>query len=682
MKKVFIISSVLLVSLPLYSEDFIKENIKEKSVNAYAADEIVISAQGYAKPLTSTTGGVGILTSESIMKLGPVSVSDAMQGITGVSKISDSSWGSEISIRGASRDKVVMLIDGSRMNTATDIGAQFGTLNPMSVERIEILKGPVSSLYGSGSIGGVVNIFTRTGKFSETPGFESGFSVAGESNAAGADTYGFTSWNSPGWYLFGSGSYRSHNDYSDGDGKKTAYSGFNDAEGTVNFGFKPALRHTVEIRSQFYQGWDIGIPGARDSVPESASGAEYTEIRRGLLSIDYKIIPETDIWLESKVHVYWQYLKREVKIENSNIKIEPKSLHNTSGIQWTNITAWENNCLIFGADTWIRTISTGRKKTNMTTGAIVTEDTPIPDAYYLSAGIFAEDDIKFGDLGLNFGARGDSVSVSNSKTYKTDYPASSVVIWDEKESHEYSWNGHAGISYVITGGLTTTALAASGYRAASLEERYKYIALGTTEHWGNPDLEPERSYFFEYGLHLKTSNIKANASVYLNMLHNLITEVKISSTEYRLENINSAQLQGAEYDIKIAPDRRFEIYNNLSYVRGTDTKKNMNLPSIAPLRIVSGIKINGGYGLSSFLDVTYTAAQNRVPDGSPKSESWYRVDAGIVWKLERDGADHKVAVTCANLLDKTYYDYLTMSKNGYVFNEPGRSVKCGYSVLF
>jgi len=677
MRKLFFFLILIFITSELLSQD----GQSGEKTYSYSDDDIVISAQGYSKPLSSTPGGVGIITSDAIMKLGPVSISDAMQSITGVYKTADSAWGSEISIRGAARDKVVMMIDGSRMNTATDIGAQFGTINPMSVERIEILKGPVSSLYGSGSIGGVVNVFTRTGRFSENPGFESGLSVTGESNTEGINTYGFTSYNNPGWYIFGSGSYRKHNDYIDGNDDDVYNSGFNDSEGVVNLGFKPSEDHTLELRSQYYQGRDIGIPGARDSVPVTASDAEYTKIRRTLISLDYRFIPDSTIWLESKLHLYRQSVGREVCINNPPMKLEPEAEHFTTGAQWTNILGLGNNTLVIGADSWIRKISSERRRTNTTTG-VFTEDTPLPDASYISSGLFAEDDIKSGNLVFNLGARGDSIFISNEKTYKTVTPLSGVVIWEEKDIHEYSWNGHTGASYTITRGLSTGLLAASGYRAASLEERYKYIALGTVEHWGNPELKPERSYFFEYALHLKMGGVKANASLYTNTIHNLIADVQTSTTEYQLQNINRARLYGAEYDVSINVTDWLELHNDLSLIRGKDTETDEDLPSIAPLRAAAGVKMYGGYGVSVFFDGTYTAAQNHVPSGMMKSESWLRVDTGLSWKLPAGYPDQKLFISCTNLLDKVYYEYLTMSKNGYVFNEPGRSVKGGYAVIF
>jgi hemoglobin/transferrin/lactoferrin receptor protein len=276
MKKIYLILVAVFTSALLLAQD----NTEQKKQQA--ENEIVISAMGYKSFLTMTPGGIGILTGEDIQKLDPVSISNAMQGITGVYKASDSSWGSEISIRGTTRDKVILIIDDSRVITSTDIAAQFGTIDPMSVERIEILKGPVSSLYGSGNIGGVVNVVTRNGKFTETPGFKSGISVSGDYLTSGYNTYAFTSYNSPGWYVFSSGSYRDHDDYRDGDGNKVKNSGFKDGQGAVNLGFKLSPNHIIEIHSQYYEGQDIGIPGARNNIPLTASSAEYTILSRGL----------------------------------------------------------------------------------------------------------------------------------------------------------------------------------------------------------------------------------------------------------------------------------------------------------------------------------------------------------------------------------------------------------------
>ncbi len=705
MKKIGLFIVIFLATTGLYAQDGQQTEETEAGTSAAGSDAILVTARGYDKPASSTPGGVGVITDKTIEKTNPVSVSDALEQIPGVYKSSDGSWGSEVSIRGASRDKVVLLIDGSRMNTATDIGAQFGTLDPLSVERIEVLKGPISSLYGSGAIGGVVNVITRNGKFTDTPGFQSGISLSGESTSWGYNTYAFTSYNSRSWYVFASGSYRHHGSYHDGGGHTVTNTDFSDAQGAMNMGVKPAANHTIEIRTQYYQGWDIGIPGAKDTVPSTASSADYTKLPRALVSLDYTWKPGSDIWRESKVHLFWQYIGRNVTINNqlpapANLKLELKTDadHNTAGAKWTNILSLGDHTVVAGTDSWIRTISSTRKKTKKsgTYAGDYQVESPFPEAAFVSNGLFAEDDWKLGDWTINFGARGDYIYVTNDSTYIVNRyfttpapPAVTTQKWIRAENnHEFSWDTHAGVTYRIIEQISTSILAASGYRAASLEERYKYIDLGTKAYWGNPDLDPERSFFFEYGLHLKTKHVTSNASAYANILRDLIADklIRTNATNptevYELQNISRALLWGTEYDTEVRIIEWLALYGDLTWIRGRDTKNDENLRSIAPLRLTGGIRFSTPFGLAGFFDTVYTADQNKVPSGYKKSPDWVRLDTGLSYTVRFFEADHRVFVSCTNLLDTEYYDYLTMSKTGLVFNEPGRSFKAGYSVLF
>ena len=107
-----------------------------------------------------------------------VAIPDLMNEVPGAARNADGPWASDVIIRGLGRESVVFLIDGARVNTATDLGGRFGLIDPMEVERIEILKGPVSSLYGSGSIGGVVSVVTRGGRFTPSPATSGGVAAA------------------------------------------------------------------------------------------------------------------------------------------------------------------------------------------------------------------------------------------------------------------------------------------------------------------------------------------------------------------------------------------------------------------------------------------------------------------------------------------------------------------------
>jgi len=143
------------------------EALAAETSKASTLDEVLVTARGIPSPASKTPGSVGVVTAEDIRESGPVSVADALARIPGVTKTGDSAWGADVSIRGLGRDQVVVLIDGVRVNTTTDINGRLGVVNQNDIERIEVLKGPISALYGSGSIGGVVNIITKKGRFTK-----------------------------------------------------------------------------------------------------------------------------------------------------------------------------------------------------------------------------------------------------------------------------------------------------------------------------------------------------------------------------------------------------------------------------------------------------------------------------------------------------------------------------------
>ena len=73
---------------------------------------------------------------------------------------SDGPWATSINIRGLSENRLVILVDGHRVETATDLTASFSMIDVNDIERAEVIKGAQSSLYGTGAMGGIVNIIT------------------------------------------------------------------------------------------------------------------------------------------------------------------------------------------------------------------------------------------------------------------------------------------------------------------------------------------------------------------------------------------------------------------------------------------------------------------------------------------------------------------------------------------
>ena len=106
---------------------------------------------------------INTIEREEIERLSPKSVVDILETLPGVSVLRNGGAGqnTSISLRGSNSNHVLVLIDGIKIGSATLGSVSFNTLSPESIERIEVLKGPRASIWGSDAIGGVIQIFTR-----------------------------------------------------------------------------------------------------------------------------------------------------------------------------------------------------------------------------------------------------------------------------------------------------------------------------------------------------------------------------------------------------------------------------------------------------------------------------------------------------------------------------------------
>ena len=585
----------------------------DADVVAKVGDEIVVTARGIAVPSSQTPGSVGVLSGGEIREEHPVSIVDSFRLVPGVGRNSDSMWGSEASIRGLTRDSVVMMIDDCRVNTASDIAARFGLLDPLEVERVEILKGPISSLYGSGSMGGVVNIVTRSGEFTTEPAFHGGASRSYASNPEGFDAFGFADYNFSNIYYYGSQSWRKHHSYKDGNGDTVRNSQYEDYGSKLKSGFLlPGQK--LEINVQYFEGREIGIPGSGTAPLPSAADVTYPKVDRGLFNISDTIFVDGEIWRESRLMVFSQFIDRNVRIDNfpaaSPIaSIYPSATHDTLGGRWMNLFKLDDNAISAGADVWQRKLKDSIRTRNLRSGQVVT-DQPLPDASFMSSGSFIEDDwTPVKSLTFNVGGRVDLIEVSN----ETD------ATWPQGHSSERSASGHAGATWRATDNINLKIIGASGYRAASLKERFVYLDLGGgITKYGDPDLSPERSQSLEYGMDWFGDNLYLSASVFVNRLTDLIAERKTDATTVRNANINKATIQGVEGEGKYNMfGDNLQIYANIAWLEGRDTLNDLYLPGIAPLSVLSGIRCGSQKsGPWAKLEMLNTAKQDKVPAGT------------------------------------------------------------------
>ncbi|UYO73575.1 TonB-dependent receptor [Halomonas qinghailakensis] len=133
-------------------------------------DNIVVSASGFEQALVDAPASISVVSREELERKRITSVADALRDVEGVDVggAVGKTGGSNISIRGMPSDYTLILIDGRRQNAAGSVTPNgFGETSTSffppvsSIERIEVIRGPMSTLYGSDAMGGVINIITR-----------------------------------------------------------------------------------------------------------------------------------------------------------------------------------------------------------------------------------------------------------------------------------------------------------------------------------------------------------------------------------------------------------------------------------------------------------------------------------------------------------------------------------------
>ncbi|MBI5039604.1 MAG: TonB-dependent receptor [Nitrospirae bacterium] len=167
MKKVFVVVCCalgLMMSGPIYAE-----NVK--------MDEVVVTATRTEALMSQIPASGTVISRKEIEEGQAATLSEVLRDVPGLDVVQQGGAGKTTSvfIRGAESRHTLVLIDGIRVNSPTTGGFDFADLNIEDVERIEIVRGPLSTLYGSDAIGGVIQIITKKGTASSaTVDFEGG----------------------------------------------------------------------------------------------------------------------------------------------------------------------------------------------------------------------------------------------------------------------------------------------------------------------------------------------------------------------------------------------------------------------------------------------------------------------------------------------------------------------------
>lgn len=663
-------------------------------------EETVTTARGRETGIHDIPGSVEVVNAGEITEQAPVSIPEALSRKPGLAVSSDMPWSQRVVIRGMMKDQVIMFVDGARVVTATETAAEFGTVANGDIERVEVLKGPISVLYGSGSTGGVINVITRTGRFTDTVRTRFSLNPTYESAADGLGMYERAEVSSPRLFLTVSQANRDYANYSAAGGLEIANTQFRDRQTQVNFGLKLTGRQTLELRRQDFTASDVGVPGAK-SFPTNGV-ARYPLTTRELTDAVWTWRTALPWWKESRLNAYYQPIHRDVELIPYTVTttstsrttvdlIHPGAYHKVSGARWQNVLAFGGQDVVAGIEGWRKDMESYRTKyvtvEMLDSGGNVTatlsriiEDRPLPNSMQQPVGIFAEDAFGLGDrLNVTLGGRLDFIHTENELTYKQYSPADTTVLWPARSDDDRSWSLVAGAVYNATETVDLNLTVARSFRAPTIEERYLYADLGGVLTVGNPEIDPESGLFIEGGVSARLGTLRLTGQAYLNSLSDMVTQEWGTFTVGGDErdawvsvNAGKAHLWGFETSVDWLLGARLLVSADASLTRGTNTKTGTNLASMPPARGHVSLRWTAGRGFWIEPLGTFVARQDKIASGERVTPGYGTFDLTAGKNISALGFSNELVLGVKNAGDRRYRDHLATSR-GYEMYGLGRS---------
>jgi outer membrane receptor protein involved in Fe transport len=603
---------------------------------------------------------------------GRTTVAEGLERLEGVSVARMGSWGARPVLRGLTGERVAVLIDGQRVTRGCAFGMDQGlsSVDPAAVERVEVLTGPGSALYGSGNIGGVINVVTRppsapaalSGEFrTRLSTAAPGGSIGGQVRMA-RDPFGLTL----------AVNATRHGDYSSPAGAVDE-SGFRHVTANLSTDVALDANRRLSLQTQAYEGRDIGWP----AMP----GASIPRQSRRSVSLDYGHQLNGGVVDGVSARAYIQRLDHEMLVSMDMGGDMPMTSDTEQRSHTTTTGGRVQLRLVPGAVAHVDVGLEGTRRsaeatrwTRQQAGMMPPTTLELhtwPSVSLLDVGAFAQ-----GEVGIT-----DGVVVSAGG--RLDRVARDADGWPSTAEQVVS--GNVGARLTLPLGIAARATLGRGYRTPDPTELFG-LALRPDGfiYLGNPDLVTETGTNLELGLDFQAGPVAWSVTGFRNDLDHLIAPVVVpeETIEGRpvrsYDNVARARLEGVSGTARWSPGSRLAVRSTATYTRGEDLIRGLPLAGVPPLEGDLAVRIGTPADPDRWMEARLSGAARHARPAEHAGE----VETPDYLVLDLNGGfrvgSTRIRAGVENVLDQAYRGHLDPQR----LLRPGRGFYLSASVPF